>query len=207
MKWISQQLLAYAVVMSQRNAARSREAILQAARNLFGARGFERTSVRAIAAKSGLDGAMVMRYFGSKEHLFAQAMAFDLHLPAAGSIPPTQLGQGLVRHFLLTWENNEELQVMLRSAVTNEAATERLREIFSSQVLAMVREIPTPTGIATAEQDAVLRAGLVASQILGFALTRYVLQFDGVKDLSTDDAVAWLAPTLQRYLTGEIPAL
>lgn len=192
--------------MSQRNASRSRATILQAARNLFGARGFERTSVRAIAAESGLDGAMVMRYFGSKEHLFAQAMAFDLHLPAAGSISPADLGQGLVRHFLLTWENNEELQVMLRSAGTNEAAMMRTREIFAGQVLAMVREIPTPDGNAMAEQEAVLRAGLVASQILGFALTRYVLRFDGVKDLSTDDAVAWLAPTLQRYLTEEMPA-
>ena len=83
---------------------RTRAAILAAARELFAAQGYERTTVRDVAAKAEIDPAMVIRYFGSKDGLFARAAVFDLRLPDLGAIERAELGPVLVGHFLDVWE-------------------------------------------------------------------------------------------------------
>jgi hypothetical protein len=70
----------------------ARRAILAAARARFAAEGYERTTVRAIAADADIDASMVMRYFGSKEDLFAAAADIDLRLPSLKGVDPNQLG-------------------------------------------------------------------------------------------------------------------
>jgi AcrR family transcriptional regulator len=182
-----------------RRSDRSRAAILAAARDRFAADGYERATIRAIAADARIDPAMVMRYFGSKEKLFAAAAEFDLRLPDLAAVPREQIGEVLVRHFVDRWDGDGTLTALLRVGVTHESAAERMREIFASQLVTLL------TGWTRDEAAARVRAGLVASQILGLALCRYVLSLPPVAALSPDEVVGWLAPTVQRYLTAPGP--
>lgn len=177
-----------------RRSDATKEAILAAARERFAADGYERATIRAIAADAGIDPAMVMRYFGNKEKLFAAAAEFDLRLPDVTGIPADEVGTRLAAHVLDRWDGDETLMALLRAAVTNPAAAERMREIFAAQL--------GPAVLAVAPDDAPGRAGLVATQVLGLALTRYVLRLPPVVAMDRDAVVGWLGPVLQHYLTG-----
>lgn len=169
--------------------------ILAAARERFAASGFERATIRAIAADANIDPSMVMRYFGSKDQLFAAAADFDLDLPDVADVAPDELGKLLVGHFVDRWERDEALVVLLRSSTTNNDAAQRMREIFSAQLLPAL----TKTGSTAPAR----RAALIATQMLGLALCRYVLRLPPVVDMTRDEVVAWLAPTVQRYLSAQ----
>ncbi|MFC3503532.1 TetR family transcriptional regulator [Micromonospora krabiensis] len=179
-----------------RRSDATRAAILRAARERFAADGYDRATIRAIAADARIDPSMVMRYYGSKEGLFAAAAEFDLRLPDLADVSPERLGEILVRHFLDRWEGDETLAALLRAASTNPGAAERIRDIFASQLTDAVARFGTDPA-STAR-----RAGLVATQTLGLAFTRYIVRLPPVVDMTPDELVAWLAPTLQRYLTG-----
>ncbi|MGC4810217.1 TetR family transcriptional regulator [Micromonospora sp. DT228] len=179
-----------------RRSDATRAAILRAARERFAADGYERATIRAIAADAQIDPSMVMRYYGSKEGLFAAAAEFDLRLPDLAPVPSAHLGEVLIRHFLTRWEGDETLVALLRAASTNPGAAERMRGIFADQLTAAVATFGTDP--ATTAR----RAGLVASQILGLAFTRYIVRLPPVVDMPAEELVAWIAPTLQRYLTG-----
>lgn len=140
---------------------------------------------------------MVMRYFGTKEKLFAAAAEFDLRLPNLAGAPREALGAALVGHFLDRWESDDTLMALLRAGVTHEVAAKRLRAIFATQVAPLVRSL---TGDPAAAKT---RAGLIASQALGLALCRYVLRLPPVVAMSRAEVIAWLGPTMQRYLLGE----
>lgn len=180
----------------RRPASETKAAILQAARERFAADGYERATIRAIAADAAIDPAMVMRYFGSKEGLFAAAAEFDLDLPDLSQVPATEVGTALAAHFLERWERDEALLILLRAGVTNEVVAERMRTIFAAQLAPVIaKAIGDP-------QQAPVRASLAASQVLGMALCRYVLAFGPLVDMPREDVVAWIGPTLQRYLSG-----
>lgn len=181
----------------RRSSEQTKALILAAARERFAADGYERGTIRAIAADAGIDPSMVMRYFGNKEGLFAAAAEFDLRLPDLTAVPTAQVGRHLVTHFLNRWEDDETLMVLLRSGVTNEAAAERMRAIFAEQVAPIVRKLADPA-------EAPRRAALAASQILGLALTRYVLRFPPIVAMTPQEIIDWLGPTVQRYLTGSL---
>jgi AcrR family transcriptional regulator len=177
----------------------TRENILAAARARFAADGYERATIRAIASDAGIDPALVMRYFGNKESLFAEAAEFDLALPSMKEAPLRAAGAALAGHFFDRWENDEGLQALLRASTSNEAAAARMRSIFGRQVRPAIAALTgDPAGAA-------LRAGLIASQLLGFGLARYVLRLPAIVALSRSEACEWLGPTLQRYLTQEAP--
>ncbi|MEV6344649.1 TetR family transcriptional regulator [Actinoplanes sp. NPDC051851] len=179
----------------------TRAAILTAARERFAADGFERATIRAIAADANIDPSLVMRYYGNKEKLFAAAAEFDLRLPDLTALPPERIGAVLVEHFLERWAGDETLLALIRAAVSHEAAAERMREVFATQVG------PVAARLAPDPATAAVRAGLVATQMLGFALCRFVLRVPPVVALDRAEAVAWLAPTVQRYLLGEAPTV
>ncbi|MCA2202477.1 TetR/AcrR family transcriptional regulator [Streptomyces sp. BSE7F] len=182
-----------------RRSDATRRAILEAARERFAADGYERATIRAIAQQAKIDPSMVMRYYGNKEGLFAAAVAIDLKLPDAGSLPRGGAGRALVTHFLHQWEGNEVLTALLRVGVTNDAGAERMRGIFSDQLLPLARRLcPDP-------EQAPARAALVSAQLLGLALTRYVLRFPPAVHLHPEEITAWLAPTVQHYLTAPHP--
>jgi AcrR family transcriptional regulator len=179
-----------------RRSDATRAAILTAARERFATDGYERATIRAIAADAGIDPAMVMRYYGSKEKLFATAAEFDLRLPDPTTMPRHEIGIRAVAHFLDRWESDDALMALLRAGVTNEAAAQRLRGIFASQVA------PAIAAITPDSSEAAARSGLVASQMLGVALTRYVLRLPPIAAMSRDEVIHWIGPTVQRYLTG-----
>src|SRR5437899_8096615 len=93
---------------------RTRSAILTAARERFAAVGYERATIRAIAADAAIDPALVMRYYGNKERLFAAAATFDLRLPNLAALPRGAVGGALVTHFLDRWESDDTLMALLR---------------------------------------------------------------------------------------------
>ncbi|PWI41422.1 TetR family transcriptional regulator [Streptomyces sp. ICBB 8177] len=178
-----------------RRSDRTRAAILRAARERFAEHGFERTTIRAVAADADIDPSMVMRYFGTKERLFDAALDIDLRLPDLAGVPLAGLPELLVRHFLDRWESDppdDGLLVLLRSAVTNERAARRTREMFAAQVAPAVAGVLPPRSAA--------RVGLVSAQLLGLALTRYLLRMPAVTELSKEEIVETLAPAIARTL-------
>jgi AcrR family transcriptional regulator len=177
---------------------RARASILAAARDLFSRLGYENTTIRAIAAKASIDPAMVIRYFGSKDELFARAAAIELNLPPLGTIRPAAVGETLVRRFLDVWEgagSAKGMVIMLRSAISNEFAAEKTREVLARQVGPAIAALGNA---ATAPQ----RAGLISSQLLGLALCRYVLRFPPIVAMSRDEIITQIGPVLQRYAAG-----
>ncbi|WP_030934542.1 TetR/AcrR family transcriptional regulator [Streptomyces sp. NRRL S-646] len=184
---------------TRRRSETTRNAILIAARERFATDGYDRATIRAIAKDAGIDPSMVMRYYGNKEGLFAAAVSIDLRMPDVTALPREQVGWVLVAHFLAMWEENEVLTALLRVGATNRAGAERMQEIFRDQMMPVARTVcPDP-------EQAPARAALAAAQLLGLALTRYVLRFPPTVALSREELTAWLAPTLQRYLTAPSP--
>jgi AcrR family transcriptional regulator len=183
-----------------RRSDATRAEILRAARSRFAADGYQRATIRAIAADAGIDPSMVMRYYGSKDGLFAAAVDVDLRLPDLPAVPRRRLGATLVAHFLRRWEDpaDDAMLMLLRSAVADEAAAARLRAVFRDQLT------PVLAGIVGDRAEAAQRAGLVATQMLGLALCRNVLRLPPVVAMDPDTVVARIAPTVQRYLTGAL---
>ena len=182
----------------------TRTAILTEARRLLAEKGYEGTTIRAVAAAAGVDPSMVMRYYGNKEGLFGAAVDLDLHFPDAAGWPREELGIRLARHVVARWEgelSDELIRLLLRSATTNVAAAEQLRAVFGGQVLRFVQQV---AGGDTPE--VVRRASMLATQVIGVALCRYVLELPPVVAMDADTLVAMLAPVIQHYLTGDLTA-
>jgi AcrR family transcriptional regulator len=177
----------------RRSSEKTKAAILAAARERFGAAGFHAATIRAIAADAGVDPAMVMRYYGSKDKLFAAAADFDLRFPDLAALERTQVGRSLVRHFLERWEGDDALVILLRSSATNDEAAQRMRLIFETQLRPLVARVAPAA-------ESQWRAGLIATQIMGMAFCRFVLRLVPVAAMSRDEIVEWLGPTIQRYL-------
>jgi len=179
-----------------RKSDRTRAAILDAAQTLFAQHGHGRTTVRDIAAKASIDPALVIRYFGSKDELFVRAAAFDLRMPDLSKVKRSQIGDTLIRRFLELGEGFTGMTVLLRSAASNDYAASRVRELFAAQVLPAFARVGS-------RADAAERAGLVASQLLGLALCRYILKIPPVAEMSTEEIVKHIGPTIQRYASGK----
>jgi AcrR family transcriptional regulator len=182
----------------------TREAILAAARNGFAELGYDRATIRGVAATAGVDPALVIHYFGSKEALFGAALELPVRpaeiLARGAAAGPDQLGATIVRTFLEAWEPPEtrvRLMAMLRSAMTNDAAMAMIRDL-------LVREVFGPITQALGVPDAQLRATLVGSQFVGLAIMRFIARLEPLASTSVDELVAAVGPTVQRYLTGEI---
>lgn len=182
-------------------SAGTRANILRAAQARFASDGYHKATIRAIAADANIDPSMVMRYYGNKATLFAAAVDIDLRLPDVNKISKSRLGETLVRHFLDRWEGDpadDALLMLLRSAATDDAAAERMRMIFRSQLVPVVGRVVGNTA------EAKRRAGLIATQMLGLALCRHILRLSPVAALSRDAVVNSIGPAIQRYLTGRL---
>jgi AcrR family transcriptional regulator len=177
----------------RRSSQDTKAAILAAARERFGAAGFQAATIRGIAADAGIDPSMVMRYFGSKDQLFAAAAEFDLRFPDFTGLDRAEVGRSLVGHFLERWEGDEALVILLRSSATNAEAAQRMQDIFSTQLRPLVERL-----VPAAEAG--WRAGLIATQILGVAWCRFVLRLPAVVAMTRAEIVDSVGPTIQRYL-------
>lgn len=188
----------------------TREAILEAARLRFAEHGYDGATIRGIAADAAVDPALVHHFYGSKERLFAAAMRLpvvpgEALAAAIDGHKGASLGTHLVATALSIWEDPAVHRVMiglLRSAVTSEQAAAQLREFITSTILGPMSTRARPGS----PDDAAYRAGAVASQMLGLALTRYVLRIGPVATASPADLAATIGPTIDRYLTGDIRA-
>src|ERR1700757_1476077 len=125
-----------------RNASQTRADILAAARRRFGAEGYERTTLRAVAADVGVDAALVIRYFGSKQDLFAAAADFAIELPDLSNVDPDEVADILLPRFFAVWED-ETFVALLRAAMTSQVAADTLRRVFAEQVAPQLIH-PTP---------------------------------------------------------------
>ncbi|WP_411087386.1 TetR family transcriptional regulator [Streptomyces sp. 061-3] len=179
----------------------ARERILEAARTEFAERGYDKTSIRGIAKKAGVDAALVHHYFGTKDEVFAAAIevSFEpaLVIPAILGGGTNGLGERLARYFIGVWENpasRAPLLAIMRSALTHEAAAKVLRGFVLRRLLERIAE-------ALDVPDATFRAELAASHMIGIAMLRYVIKAEPLASAEPEKIVAMVAPTLQRYLT------
>lgn len=181
-----------------RNAGQTRADILEAARRRFGSDGYERTTLRAVAADVGIDPALVIRYFGNKQDLFAAAAEFTLDLPDLAEVEPDEVAGALLSSFFAVWEEDATFVALLRAAMTSPTAADTMRHVFATQVAPKLAVV-TPDNPAQ-------RAGLMGAFVIGLAATRYVLANPAVADLSRDELVRWVGPVIHQLLVGPAPA-
>jgi len=181
-----------------RNATKTRADILAAARLRFGSDGYERTTLRAVAADVGVDPALVIRYFGSKQDLFAAAAEFTLDLPDLTDVPADDVADALLPSFFAVWEDDTTFVALLRAAMTSPTAADTMRRIFATQV--------APKLAAVTPDHPAQRAGLMGAFVVGLATTRYVLANPAVANLSHDEIIAWARPVIRQLLVGPAPA-
>jgi AcrR family transcriptional regulator len=181
-----------------RNADRTRTDILVAARRRFGSDGYERTTLRSVAADVGIDPALVVRYYGSKQDLFAAAAEFTLDLPNLRDVDPQDVAGALLSSFFAVWEQDTTFVALLRASMTSPIAAETMRRVFATQVAPKL-------AVVTPDQPAT-RAGLMGAFVIGLATTRYVLANPAVASLSHDDLIRWAGPVIREILVGPAPA-
>lgn len=182
----------------------TRDAILAAAKEGFATQGYAATSLRGVARTAGVDPSLVTHFFGSKDGLFEAALALPVD-PAAlvetvlGG-PTGRLGERIVRTFLLVWDSTPgqgPMLAMLRGAVSHEDSAAKLRDL-------LLRSILRPVAHAAGADDPDRRAALLASQLIGLAVTRYVLRLEPIASAAPDELAPVMGKTLQRYLTGPL---
>ncbi|MFF6997777.1 TetR family transcriptional regulator [Streptomyces sp. NPDC008313] len=181
----------------------TRDRILEAAREEFSERGYEKTSVRGIAKTAGVDSALVHHYFGTKEQVFEAAIevAFAPALDAPAALeegPLDGVGERLTRFILGIWENpatRTPLLAIVRSAVNNETAAAVFRRLVAAQLL---RRIAGALDVPDGE----LRAELAAAQLVGIAMLRYVIKVEPLASADPEQIVRRVAPVVQAHLTG-----
>ncbi len=185
----------------------TREAILSAAREAFAERGYDAASIRQIATSAGVDPALVHHYFGTKEQLFLEAVQMPIDpreiIPLVAAPGVDGIGERLIRTFLSVWDSprGATAAALLRSAVTNEWTAKLLREFVVTQILRRgIKELKLDMNTS----EGALRASLVASQLVGLGTVRYILKVEPLASASTDQVVAAIGPTIQRYINGDI---
>ena len=181
-----------------RNANQTRADILAAARRRFGSDGYERTTLRRVAADVGIDPALVVRYFGSKQDLFAAAAEFTLDLPDLAKVEPDDVADALLPSFFAVWEEDTTFVALLRAATTSPAAADTMRHVFATQV--------APKLAAVTPDRPEQRAGLMGAFVIGLATTRYVLANPAVANLSYDELIRWAGPVIRQLLVGPAPS-
>ncbi|MFL5971887.1 MAG: TetR family transcriptional regulator [Gaiellaceae bacterium] len=180
------------------------ETIRAAATHQFAELGFDRATIRSIAAEAGVDPALVIHHFGSKQRLFIEAV--QLPFPPEELIaqlargPRSEVGERVLR-FILSVLADEEARArwigLIRSAVTEPEATRVFREILSTRIF---RPLAEQLGM----DEAPLRASLAGSQIVGVVMARHIVLIEPLASLEEERLVDTIAPTIQRYLTAPL---
>ena len=184
--------------------ADTREAILAAAQRLFAERGFEGASMRAIAAEAGVDAALITHFFGSKANLLAAAIEWpfdpDRELPRILKAGRDRVGEGLVALFVRTWDRDgsrHPVITLLRAAITEPSAAGLLADFMRTRLFG-----PLLAELGSDQPD--IRANLLAAQLGGLGLARYILRLEPLASAPPRNVVRWVAPNIQRYLTSPL---
>lgn len=180
----------------------TREDILEAARSTFSDAGYDRATIRRIAATAGVDPALVIHYFSSKENLFAAAVKLPLAPEQAFEHifvgPPNEIGLRLARLFFGIWEipeTREALIGQLRMALTTDRPPP-MRDFLADAILKRVEK-----GVAL--PDARLRVELAASHLIGLAVIRYVLRLEPLASTPIARLIEEIAPRITSYLARD----
>ena len=182
----------------------TRERIRDAASRQFAGLGYDRTTIRSVAAEAGVDPSLVIHYFGSKHQLFLAAV--ELPFDVADLVerlqdgPREQVGDRVVR-FALDVLADPSAQArwtgMIRAAASDPDAARILREVISERIFGPLAE-------ALGSPDARLRANLASSQMIGLVMARYVIAIEPLASADPETLASALAPTLQRYLVDPL---
>lgn len=172
---------------------RSEAAILAAARELFAGEGFERTTIRSVAGRAGVDPALVMQYFGSKEGLFAAAakwheMHSTMFTASREDLPRAALDDMLSR--MDDPEGGEAAVALMRSCLTHPVAASVMRDEVMCDRKARVEA-------TLGGEDAALRAGVFAAVMMGLSMARYLLEVEPVASASREDLHRVVEPLLR----------
>lgn len=188
-----------------RGSSDTRDRILNNARDLFARNGIDKTSIRSIAAAAGVDSALVHHYFGTKEQLFAAAINIPIDpmtvLVPLRQTPVSELGHVLPAILLPLWDSQmgTALVATMRSLLAGSDISlvrSFLQEIITAEV---APRVDNPPGSGR------LRVQFVASQLVGVVMARYIIGLEPFASLPPERVAATIGPTLQRYLTGELP--
>ncbi len=183
-----------------RGGSDARDRIIAAATDEFGQLGYDGATMRGIAARAGVDAALLHHYFGTKADLFTTTVDVpirpDVDIPALLAADREDFGAHLVRYVLEQWEKPAMRRrgvVLLRAALGNRLTTPLLAGFLSRELLGRIAaQLDVP--------DADFRAGLVASQVAGLLVTRYIVELKPMTEASIDELVDRIGPTVQRYL-------
>ncbi|MFD0362223.1 TetR family transcriptional regulator [Nocardia sp. GCM10030253] len=182
----------------------ARETILAAARTRFAEAGFDKTSIRAVAADAGVDPALVHHYFGTKQQLFAAVVDLPIDPEATlrkiDAAPLDRLGETILGSVVAIWDSPAGPGVVaaVRSILAG-GDMALARTFVLDVVLERVR-----LRIATPDDDGRARVSLVATQMIGVLVARKIIEVEPLASMPLPDLLAAVGPTLQRYLTGEI---
>jgi AcrR family transcriptional regulator len=179
--------------------------VLAAARAEFLERGYEAASVRSVARRAGVDPGTVRHWFGDKSHLFTASLGMADVNPAdvvrsAVDGPVERLGERLVRAVVTVWDTDggDSVRLVVPAVMADPTLRGLLPQFLGAEVLApLVRRLDVA--------DARLRTSLVASQMAGMLLTRYLVPVEPLAGESPERVAALVGPTVQRYLTGDLP--
>ncbi|HEY8821373.1 MAG TPA: TetR family transcriptional regulator [Dermatophilaceae bacterium] len=182
----------------------TREQILTAAGELFSELGFERTTMRAVAARADVDPALIHHFFVNKEGLLAAALVLPVDpaaLLAGLDKDPAHAGEAVVRRVLGVWEADPQtrrhLLGLIRVGLSHEYAAGVLRDLLGRTILTALARV-------VADDRQSLRAALVGTQIGGLLLGRYVLGIPAVRDATPEELALAIGPVIQHYLNGPI---
>ena len=182
----------------------TRAEVLAAARASFAEKGFRGTTIRAVAAAAGVDPALVHHYFGTKDDLFVAALAIPVDpreiLAPVVAPGPDGAGERLLRAFLSVWDDPDAPARPARAGPLADGRRQRAAwcatassRSWSARCSPLVRDRPE------------VRIPLVASQVLGLIVARYVVALPALAQMPAEDVVARVGPVLQHYLTGDLP--
>jgi AcrR family transcriptional regulator len=182
----------------------TREAILAAARKLFAERGYDRTSIRAVALEAGVDPALVSHFHGSKQRLFAAVADLPFEprvvLPQLLEGDPAGVGERFARFIVTVLETEEgrnRVIGLVRAAASEDEAARLVRERVTNDVL-----VPLAEQLGTGEPA--VRASFVASQVVGLVMARYVVAIEPLASREPEAVVRAVAPVFQHYLAGDL---
>lgn len=185
----------------------TRTRIVEVARRRFLAEGYQRVTMRSIAAEAGVDAALISYFFGSKSGLFGATMQLSVNpaevIKAAVGGPVAGLPARLLTAMVTTWDDPERgtgLRAIAEAATREPEVTRLLRELVEREFLALLAE-------RIGGADATRRAAMVISQIMGIVFARYVIGIEPLASMPADELVARAAPALQAVVLGPRPRL
>lgn len=187
--------LSAALPGAERKGQRTRRQILEAARAVFGDVGYERATIRGIASAANVDKSSIVKYFGTKQKLFEEAVIWTIPIGDVVSKDSSQTAENLARGMLAAWaaDPDSPMAVLLRASMTSDEAAEILRtHITSHAISAIATTIDAP--------DARLRAALIGAMLMGIASQRYLLRMPDLVDVDTERILQLITPALRTVI-------